>query len=134
MPALANAKHESVAQLVSQGVSGTQAYLTVYNGTNANAANASAARLLATASVRARVQELQGKAAEQAVVTAADILRRAWQVANSDAKDRAQHLAIAARAFPEFRDGGTSEQGAKHLHLHGLTETDLRALASGFNT
>jgi hypothetical protein len=105
--------------------------MTVYPNSSENAARANAARLIATDSVRARVQELTSKSAERAVVTAQMILERAWEVANSDAKDRAQHLAIAARAFPEFKDGITVDN-SQHVHLpEGLTVEELRALASG---
>lgn len=104
MPVLSNAKHERVAQLAAQGIDGTHAYMTVYGLTNEDSAAAAASRLLGTVKVASRVSELQEKTAERAVVTAQMILERAWEVANSDAKDRAQHLAIAAKAFPEFRD------------------------------
>ena len=129
MPALSNAKHEQVAQLAAQGISATQAYLTVYADCSEEAARRNASRLLTKADVRARVQELSNKAAERAVVTAEMILRRAWEVANSDAKDRAQHLAIAARAFPEFKDGVTVDNRSINLTLpDGTSLDDLRRL------
>ncbi len=77
------------------------------------------------------LERAQTKVAEKAVVTAQMILERAWTIANSDAKDRAQHLAIAARAFPEFKDGITVDN-SQHVHLpEGLTVEELRTLASG---
>ena len=44
-------------------------------------------------------------------------------------------LKLLAQRHPgEFAPeaGSEEQQGARHLHLHGLSETDLRALASGF--
>lgn len=129
MPVLANAKHEAVAQLAAQGIDGTHAYMTVYPKSSEDAARSSASTLLAMPNVQARVQELSGKAAERAVVTAQMILERAWEIAQTDAKDRAQHLAIAAKAFPEFRDGVVVDN-SQHIHLpEGLTADELRKLA-----
>lgn len=130
MPVLSNAKHEAVAQLAAQGIDGTHAVMTVYPNSSEAAAAVSASRLLKSPKVQARVQELSGKAAERAVVTAQMILERAWEIAQTDAKDRAQHLAIAAKAFPEFRDGVIVDN-SQHIHLpEGLSTDELRKLAS----
>lgn len=131
MPVLSNARHEQVAQAVAKGIDQTHAYLTAYPKSSEEAARRAASRLLTSDDVRARVQELSGKAAERAVVTAQMILERAWEVANSDAKDRAQHLAIAARAFPEFKDGVTVDNRTVNLTVEGLSVEELRQLARG---
>ena len=131
MPVLANQRHETFSQLAAKGIDGTHAYLTVYPNSKPDSARANAARLLATDSVAQRVSELSGKAAERAVVTAQMILERAWEVANSDAKDRAQHLAIAARAFPEFKDGVTVDNRTVNLTVEGLSVEELRQIARG---
>lgn len=126
MPALSNAKHEQVAQMAAQGMNATQAYLTVYPTSTPEAAAVSASRLLNSPKVRDRVSELQNATAAKAVVTAQMILERAWEVANSDAKDRGQHLAIAARAFPEFKDGIQAPN--QTLVLNGLNDEQLDAV------
>lgn len=44
-------------------------------------------------------------------------------------------LALLAKRHPEFRESSAgADSGAKHLHLHGLGEAELRALASGFSS
>lgn len=129
MPVLKNAKWEQVAQLAAQGIDQTHAYLTVYPKSSEAAARSSAATLLANPSVRARVQELSGEAADEAVVTAAAILKRAWEIAQSDAKDRIPALNIAARAFPEFRESAPVDARSLTFVLpDGTSLEDLKRL------
>lgn len=70
MAILKNQKHERFALLVAQGESGSAAYREVY-GRKGAVADANASRLLRNAKVRARIAELQQKAAEKAVLTLA---------------------------------------------------------------
>lgn len=66
---LKNARHEKFAQERAKGKSVDKAYVAA--GFRANRGNA--ARLNANESVQARIAELQERAAEKAVITAADI-------------------------------------------------------------
>jgi hypothetical protein len=77
MPALANPKHEHFAQLITAGATPTKAY--ALTGYSENGAAQSAARLLRSAKVRARVSELQSAVAERAVEKAA--VDKAWVLA-----------------------------------------------------
>jgi len=69
---LKNARHERFAQLRAKGKSVDAAHAEA--GFSPNRGNA--ARLNANESIAARVAELQAKAAEKAVITAADIARQ----------------------------------------------------------
>lgn len=69
MSALANARHEKFAQELAKGKSQVDAYEAAGYKPDRGAAT----RLSANVSVIARLDELQDKAAEKAVVTAADI-------------------------------------------------------------
>ena len=74
MKPLKNARHESFAQHLARGVSQAEAY--VQGGyKDTPSARANAVRLIAKESVSARVEYLKDKAAEQAIVTTADVLR-----------------------------------------------------------
>lgn len=66
-----------------------------------------------------------------AEVTAADVRRRAWEIAQQDAHDRVPALNLLAKLFPEFSRSDGSGDTHQHLHLHGLSEDELRRLASG---
>ena len=128
MPVL-NAKHEQVAQLVAQGIDQTHAYMTVYPKSSEEAARRSASALMTKPDLQARVRELSGKAAERAVVTAGDILARAVEIAMSDARDRVPALAIAAKAFPEFKDGVTVDNRSVSITVpEGTSLADLKRL------
>lgn len=75
MPALPNARHERFAQEIVKGASGREAYKTAgYKPKNDNVADANASRLLSDAKVRARIAELQERAAVRAELTVLDIL------------------------------------------------------------
>src|SRR5690554_5500186 len=75
MPALPNARHERFCQEIVKGVSGREAYKTAgYKPKNDNVADANASRLLSDAKVRARIAELQERAAVRAELTVLDIL------------------------------------------------------------
>lgn len=72
MAVLKNARHEKFAQERAKGKSVDAAYVDA--GFKANRGNA--ARLNANESIQARIAELQGKAADVAVITAADIAKQ----------------------------------------------------------
>lgn len=79
MPALKNARHERFAQELAKGETADAAYVTA--GYRANRGNATV--LKAKQSVRKRVEELQGRAAEKAEWTAADRLIMLQQIAQA---------------------------------------------------
>lgn len=72
MPALKNAKHERFAQGLAKGETADAAYENA--GYKPNRGNAT--RLKANESVSQRVAEIQGKAAERAEITVADIAKQ----------------------------------------------------------
>ena len=72
MPVLDNARHEAFAQHLAKGLSASEAY--VKAGYKANDGNA--ATLKGNQRVKARVAELQAKAAERTVVTVEDIAKQ----------------------------------------------------------
>lgn len=72
MPVLENARHEQFAQHLAKGLSASEAY--VKAGYKANDGNA--ATLKGNQRVKARLVELQSKAAERTVVTVEDIARQ----------------------------------------------------------
>lgn len=77
MPTLDDPRHEKFAQELARGASNADAYMAAgYNTKSVAAASANANRLLKNAAVRARVEELQGKAAEIAVLDRAWVLDR----------------------------------------------------------
>lgn len=75
MPVLKNSKHERFVQEIVKGKSQREAYhLAGYGAKSDSVADAAASRLLGDVKVRARLDELQVRVAEKAVVTAARIL------------------------------------------------------------
>lgn len=72
MPILSNPRHEAFAQALAKGKSAAEAY--VLAGYKPNDGNA--IRLKGNERVAARLAELQGKAAERAVLTAEDIAKQ----------------------------------------------------------
>ena len=80
MPALPNARHERFAQEIVKGKSGREAYRSAgFKPKNDNAADAAASRLLKDVKVRARITELQERAAKRAELTVVDILNELEQ-------------------------------------------------------
>lgn len=76
MPVLDNPKHEAFAQALAKGNTATDAY--VQAGYKPNQPNA--ARLISNDMVKARVAELQSKAAERAVLTVETLIAEAEEV------------------------------------------------------
>lgn len=71
MAALKNSKHEAFARAVAAGASAVDAYQQAYPGAKRTSANVEGSRLLAKPSIRERVEELKGKAAEKFAMTRA---------------------------------------------------------------
>lgn len=110
----------------------SEAYRLSYDAKNMLPATiaSEASRMLKAPHISAMIDTELSRALAPARLTAADVLSRAWEIASSDATDRTRGLAIAAKAFPEFRDV-TIDQ-SQHVHLpDGLSLDDLRKLARG---
>lgn len=73
---LKNSRHERFAQELAKGKAQHDALQLAGFKASGNAARVNASRLLTDANVAARVVELKARAAEKAVVTAADIARQ----------------------------------------------------------
>ena len=74
MTVLQNARHERFAQNKAKGKSTGPAYTAAGYKATGNSAEVNGARLLRNAQVRARIAELQNKAAERTIKTVADIV------------------------------------------------------------
>ena len=161
---LANAKHERFAQLVVSGLPQSRAFVEAgFKGATDNAINANASRLITNDKVASRIAELRApalvatqKQAEAAVASAEWIIEQsltlirrcmaAEPVLNArgeatgeyrfDSAGANKSLDRLAKMHPTVfsPDAGSGEQGARHLHLHGLNESELRAIASGFGS
>lgn len=83
MPTLKNTRHETFAQARVAGMTIEAAY--VQAGYKANRSNA--ARMNAKEHIRQRIRELQDAAAEQAEMTAAQVLEEIGQIAFSDIRE-----------------------------------------------
>jgi len=70
VPVLKNLKHERFAQEIVKGASAREAYASAGYGTKTNATtDAASSRLLSDVKVKARVEELQERAAGKAAIT-----------------------------------------------------------------
>ncbi len=74
MGILSNTRHERFAQNKAKGMSTGPAYTAAGYKATGNSAEVNGARLLRNAQVRARIAELQNKAAERAIKTIGDIV------------------------------------------------------------
>lgn len=100
MPVLGNQRHELFAQAVAKGASATAAYREAGYEASGHAAESNASRLLRKAEVAGRVAELQGRAAEKAVLTRQWVLERLVENANR---------AMQATAVKDADGGSTGE-------------------------
>lgn len=171
MGVLANARHETFAQLVVSGRPQSRAYVEAGYSAKGNSAETAAARLFRHVQVAQRISELRSQAlavvqqdAEEAVASAAWIIAKSVEVVNaglaaSPVRDRngavimvaseggemvpagwdSFNLAAAngalkllSQQFPAtFAPEASGTDRSQHLHLHGLSESDLREIASG---
>lgn len=86
-------------------------------------------RLMQKPEIRAAVEAAGAETLETLRITADDIARRAWQIAQENGRDRVAALALLAKRHPEFSEKAAPQEGERHLHLHGLSEDVLLALA-----
>ena len=97
MPILQNPRWEKFAQELAKGKSATEAYHLAGYIASKEAARRNASRLLLTkADVRARVADLQAKAAEAAIVTRASLIMEAAEIQQLAVRDKQFSSAVSA--------------------------------------
>ncbi|HLH49878.1 MAG TPA: terminase small subunit [Roseiarcus sp.] len=101
MAALQNQHHEAFAREIAKGSTGRDAYRVAgFNPKSDDSADACASRLLATARVKARVRELQTKAAERTATTIESITNNLVRIAKgAEAEGGASGLSVARAAW-----------------------------------
>lgn len=109
MPVLKNARHEAFSQALAKGMTADAAYVEAgYKPSRKNAF-----RLKTNEGVRARVEELGGRAAEKAEWSAADRLKSLKRI-HDDTSGQDPRVAISAIAEANKMQG--SHAPAKHQH------------------
>lgn len=116
-----------VRTYATNGHNGRQAALAA--GVSEERATVTASEWLRVPEVVDAISVIDRSIETRTTVTAAKVLERAWQVANTDAKDRAAHLRIAADAFSEFK--GTALVDNRTVNLLTLTDEQLARLTDG---
>jgi hypothetical protein len=117
-------RHEAFVQLVAKGESWTDAF--EHAGFVRSSKNA--ARLAGRADVKARLAELQERAAEKAVIGAADIAAQLDDDRNFAIKLKAPAAAISATLGKAKVLGLIVEKQRHEFDLSGLSEEDLEQL------
>jgi hypothetical protein len=92
MATLKNAKHERFAQELAKGKSATEAYKNA--GYKPNRKNAS--RLMANEDIKGRLAELQGRAADKAVVTVESMIEEADRIQRAAVEEQQYSAAVSA--------------------------------------
>lgn len=92
MSVLRNSRHEAFAQAVAKGKSAAEAY----SEAGYKLHRPSASRLLTNANVAARVSELKERAAEQAEVTAKDVIIGLYKEATREGEGASHSARVAA--------------------------------------
>lgn len=113
MPVLANSKHEHFAQGVAKGLSATRAYTSA--GYSSKGATASSTRLLANASVRARIVELQQTLSDAVIAleisarnARVQALQDRWDLMRQVIRERAEYYTRTDDAYDGAVAGGTT--------------------------
>ena len=145
---LKNPKHEAFVQAVFKGMAGGPAYKACLNpGMSNDVSNSAASRLLGYVKVRARLDELQARVAEKAVITRASLIQGVHEV-TEDAKAKGVHAAalrgyeLLGREFKTFTErkdvtvrsiGDLAEEEIKNAlsELDAADEGEAEAGASG---
>jgi phage terminase small subunit len=94
MPVLKNPKWEAFATGYAGGLSATDAYIGA--GYSPNGAGQAGHRLLNNVEIKARIAELQGRTAERAEITRADLVRMAQDLHAAAFRDKAYGPAASA--------------------------------------
>jgi phage terminase small subunit len=124
MPVLRNQRHERFAQELAKGCTVDQAYQAA--GFKANRGNAS--RLNAVESVSARVRELQGEAAEIAVLDRAFVLRRLMKNADHEEGHVANKaLELLGKELGMFVDRSEVQQRLQVISDEPMSEEEWEA-------
>jgi phage terminase small subunit len=124
---LKNARHERFAQGLAKGETADAAYQAA--GFTPNRGNAT--RLKANESVAARVLELQGKAAEKAVITIEGLTDRLLKIAKKgEEKEDASMLQVARASLMDAAklNGLIIDRSKVGFDLSGLTDEELAQL------
>ena len=129
-------KQEAFAHKYVETGNASEAYRFAYDVERMSlpAIHVAASRLLDHATVALKVSELQQQALAVVDVSAQDIVRRAWEIAQQDRNDRVSALALLARRHPEFsdkRDINVSERSETLLMVASMSPDELRKLAAG---
>lgn len=126
---LKNARHERFAQEVAIGKTAGPAYEAAGYNAKGHAAEAAGSRLLKNVEVKARVAEVQGKGAERASKTVADIVRQ-LETDRALAYKRGNASAAVSATMAQAKVLGLIVD--KHLvgmkRIEDMNETELRAL------
>lgn len=127
-------KQEAFALAVFEGKSQADAYRLAYSTENMsdNAIYSEASKLMDNPKVSQRLAQLREKQAERTNVTADDIVRVAWELAQSARNEgaRVSALNLLAKRHPEFSD----KHELKHsgaVDLSHLTDEQIERLANG---
>jgi len=124
---LKNARHEKFAQELAKGQAQDKAYAAAGYRPDRGAAS----RLSANVNIRARVEELKGKAAERCVVTVEGITQRLLNIAvkGEGGKDAPMLSVARASLMDAAKLNGLIIDRTKHgFDFGGLTDEDLDAL------
>ena len=84
MPEIKNIKHELFCIEFLVDLNATKAYLRVFKTKNEATARANSARLLAKANIQTRIDELKNERAERTKITADEVLKGIYTIANLD--------------------------------------------------
>lgn len=113
MAVLANSKHEHFAQGVAKGLSATRAYTSA--GYSSKGATASSTRLLANASVCARIRELQQTLSDEVIVleissrnARVHALQDRWDLLRQVQRERAAYYTRTDDEHDSMIAGGTT--------------------------
>lgn len=101
-------------------------------GYSEHTAKQQGSRLLSNVDVRRALSNQQSKVIERAEITAADIARVAWQIANDEEAQtgaRVSALSLLARRHVEFSD--KHDVRLASVDLSRLTDEEIARLASG---
>ncbi len=123
--ALLNARHESFAQGLAQGMTGDEAYAAAGYKPNQN----NASRLKGKESIKSRVAFLQGEAAERNAVTVDDIVRQLDE-ARALARERGNAAAMVSATMGKAKVLGliVDKQVIGLKRIEDMNEHELRAL------
>jgi|GEM_PF-5667972 len=108
-------------------VDGNARQAAVRAGYAESSAHVTGSRLLKDERVQKVLAQEQSRRAERLQVSADDVERRLWEIANENRSDRVPALALLAKRYNYGRE--VPREGAKHLHLHNVSDQTLLALA-----